>query len=77
MPGLNLRGYGGVAAYGAPGNASPRASNVTQAAFGSGYSQPQQSARDAMWPNDAGGMVGIAGLVGLGILVFIRHSLPR
>lgn len=76
MPGLNLRGYGGVAAYGAPGNAAP-AANVTQAAFGSGYSQPEQSTKSALMPNDAGGMVGIAGLVGLGILIFIRHSLPR
>jgi hypothetical protein len=77
MPGLNLAGYGGVRAYGTQGNTTNNQPSVTAAAFGSGYSAPQQSAQSALMPNDAGGMVGIAGLVGLAILVFIRHSLPR
>jgi hypothetical protein len=79
MPGLNIgtNVYGGVRAYGSPGTASPNATSVTQAAFGPGYSGPQQSTQSALTPNDAGGMVGVAGLVGLGILIFIRHSLPR
>lgn len=77
MPGLNLRGYGGVAAYGTQGNTTNNQPSVTAAAFGSGYSAPQQSAKSALTPNDAGGMLFWAGLAGLAILVFVRHSLPR
>ncbi len=77
MPGLNLSGYGGVKAYGTQGNTTNNQGSVTAAAFGSGYSAPQQSAKSALTPNDAGGMVGFAGIVGLVLLVVIRHSLPR
>jgi hypothetical protein len=79
MPGLNLRGYGGVAATNVPAGPAGGSSNgsVTAAAFGSGYSAPQQGLGSTLTPNDTGGMVFCSGLVGLVILLLIRKSLPR
>jgi hypothetical protein len=77
MPGLNLRTFGGVAAYGTQGNTTGNQGSATAAAFGSGYSTPVQSTGSALTPNDAGGMSFWAGIAGLAILVVVRHSLPR
>jgi hypothetical protein len=75
---LNLKGYGGIGAYGTSGPAAgPAPASVTQAAFGSGYSSPQQSMGSCLAPNDTGGMIFWSGLAGLVILLLIRKSLPR
>lgn len=79
MPGLRLNTYGsgGIAAYGTQGNTAGNQPSVTAAAFGPGATTSQQSGWGAIFPNDPGGIAFCAGILGLAMLVIIRHSLPR
>lgn len=79
MPGLQLGVMGGVnsgrsqgTGYGASGPVT-----ATEAAFGPGYSQPgTPSIGQALFPNDPFGIAFWTGVVSLGLLMLIRHSLP-
>ena len=76
MPGLNFGTYGGVKVNASASNTAP--STVTEAAFGPGYTQTNPNGLGAaLMPNDAFGHAFWAGVIAIGLLVFIRHSLPR
>lgn len=83
MPGLHLGVNGGVkfSDYGGGQGFSSSTSpgSATEAGFGSGYTQPGQpsSLTSALTPNDPFGMAFWGGVVALGLLLFIRHSLPH
>lgn len=81
--GLSLRvgGFGGVRSgptpsYGTASSYAPPTS-ATAAAFGPGASGPMPSAFSILAPNDAFGVSITAGAIALGLLVFIRWSLPK
>jgi hypothetical protein len=83
MPGLNLRagaGLGGVAAWKSTrgtATSSPGSSgSVTEAAFGPGFTSAGPTTADVLKPNDGFGVAFWAGVAAIGLLVFIRHSLP-
>lgn len=80
MPGLQLRTFGGVSARTQPVTAAPdntQATSVTAAAFGPGYTTSAPDTGSALTPNDAFGTCFWMGLAAIGILIFIRQSLPR
>lgn len=80
MPGLALRTFGGVSARATPSTSAPnagQATSVTAAAFGPGYTTSAPSTGAALTPDDAFGVSFWLGVAAIGILVFIRHSLPR
>ena len=79
MPGLNLFGAAGVRT--SPGNGmtsySSSPSTASQAAFGAGGSTgPAPSTANALAPNDPFGVALWTSVIALGLLIFIRHSLP-
>jgi len=82
MGGLNLGVMGGVRASTTPQtgsgfSSSPSPSTATEAGFGPGYSQSgTPSTAAALTPNDPFGVAFWGGVVALGLLVIIRHSLP-
>lgn len=78
MPGLKLGVMGGVSSSqtAGTGSVSPP-SSATEAAFGPGYTNGgSPSTLNAITPNDPFGIAFIGGLVALGLLLLIRHSLP-
>ena len=77
MAGLNLRAYGGVSTRATPQTAPGSGGTATAAAFGPGYTAGSPSTFDILKPNDAFGHAFWAGAIAIGLLVFIRHSLPR
>ena len=80
MPGINLRTFGGVSARTQATTSAPnssQASSVTAAAFGPGYATSNESAASALTPDDPFGVSFWLGVAAIGVLIFIRHSLPR
>ena len=77
MPGLNLRTYGGVRVNASPTTAPGTGGSATAAAFGPGVTAGSPSMFDILKPDDAFGHVFWLGLAAIGLLVFIRQSLPR
>lgn len=76
MAGLNFGTYGGVKVGASSSNTAP--STVTEAAFGPGYTSASPDGLGAaLTPNDAFGHAFWLGIVAIGLLVFIRQSLPR
>ena len=78
MPGLYLSGMGGAKASANSGFSNSSApTTATQAAFGPGYgSSGTPSTTNALFPNDPFGCALWGSVIALGILLFIRHSLP-
>lgn len=78
MPGLYLGGMGGAKASAGAGFSNPTPpATATQAAFGTGSSTSgTPSTVNALSPNDPFGVALWAAVVSLGLLIFIRHSLP-
>lgn len=82
---LTMSGYGGAKPAGAApnyGSAASYASGVTPtsataAAFGPGFTSPTPTAAQVLAPNDGFGIAVWAGVVAIGLLVFVRYSLPR
>lgn len=83
MPGLHMGVNGGVKFNDYGGGqgftSSTNPSSATEAGFGSGYTQPGSPSGliSAVTPNDPFGVAFCSGVLALGILLFIRHSLPR
>jgi hypothetical protein len=84
MPGglsLKMRGYGGVGMTGAPAFGTQASYgppvSATQAAFGPGSTARTPSAVDVFCPNDGLGVAIWAGIIAIGLLAFVRHSLPN
>lgn len=74
MPGLNL--MGGIGAFAGPGT-QPPASSVTEAAFGSGYTDTQPSGRaSALAPTHPMGIAFWGGVAAVAGYAFLYHSLP-
>lgn len=77
MPGLYLSGMGGARATAGTGFSNPSApATATQAAFGPGYGNGTPSSTNALFPNDPFGCALWGSVIALGLLLFIRHSLP-
>ena len=77
MPGLNLMGGARVSAGNGYTSYSSAPSTASQAAFGAGGSTgPAPSTANALAPNDPFGVALWTSLVAVGLLIFIRHSLP-
>jgi hypothetical protein len=77
MPGLYLSGMGGAKATAGTGFSNPSAPvTATQAAFGPGYGGGNPSTSNALFPNDPFGCALWGSIIALGLLLFIRHSLP-
>lgn len=79
MAGLSLKvgGFGGVGSTGTPAYGTQESYNtVTSAAFGPGSTVKVPSTGDVLAPNDGFGLAFTVGLVAIGLLVLIRHSLP-
>ena len=57
--------------------ASPAPASVAEAAFGPGASASAPSRRGLLLPNDAFGITLWAGVAAVGVLLVVRHSLPR
>lgn len=75
MPGLSFGAYGGV---GTRPQADTAPSSVSAAAFGPGYTaQNPDGLGAALTPDDAFGHAFWLGVIAIGLLVFIRQSLPR
>lgn len=80
MSGLSLRvgGFGGV---GSAGNANygtgESYDSVTEQAFGPGVTLPKATVGSALNPTGAVGGAFWTGVIAVGLLVLIRHSLPR
>jgi hypothetical protein len=78
MSGLNLMGNVKVAANTSGYSSDQNASSATEMAFGPGYTDPgTPSSKGALLPNDPFGIGLWAGVAALGLLLVIRHSLPR
>ena len=77
MPGLNLRSYGGVRVNASPTTAPGTGGSATARAFGPGVTGGDPSMSDTLMPNDVFGHVFWAGVIAIGMLVFVRQSLPR
>ena len=77
MAGLNLRAYGGVSTRATPLTAPVSVGTATAAAFGPGYTAGCPSTFDILKPNDAFGHAFVAGVIAIGLLIFVRHTLPR
>lgn len=79
MAGLSLMGNVKVAGNSSGYSSSaPDGGTATQMAFGPGYTQAgSPGAKSALLPNDPFGIAFWAGIAAIGLLVVIRHSLPR
>lgn len=81
MPGIALRTFGGVSARSQATTSAPsmdQATSVTAAAFGPGYATTSAPTMgSALTPDDPFGISFWLGVAAIGVLVFIRHSLPR
>lgn len=83
MPGLELGVNGGVKwkdyGGGQGFSSSTAPASATEAGFGSGYTQPgvPSGLTNFVTPDDPAGMAFWVGVVSLGLLLFIRHSLPH
>jgi len=80
MPGIQLRTFGGVSARSQATTSAPSmdsTTSVTAAAFGPGYASSAPSMGSALAPDDAFGVSFWLGVAAIGVLIFIRHSLPR
>ena len=80
MPGINLRSFGGVSARTQATTSAPdfgQSTSVTAAAFGPGYATGAPSMSAALTPDDPFGVSFWLGVAAIGVLIFIRHSLPR
>lgn len=74
MPGLFLGGMGGARVSAGNGMSNPNPpSSATQAAYGVG-GVPSRS--NALFPNDPFGVALWTAVAAVGLLLFIRHSLP-
>jgi hypothetical protein len=78
---LGMSGIAGVRSGSAPswGTASsynPQV-NASSAAFGPGATTPMASTADVLKPNDGFGLSFTIGVVAIGLLIFIRYSLPN
>lgn len=77
MSGLNLGVMGGVKAGTGTGYATSAPASATQAGFGPGYTQAgAPSDGSCLAPNDGFGLALWSGVIALGLLLLIRHSLP-
>lgn len=80
MAGMNLRIGAGAAVGSGPaatGAGNPLPSTAGQAAFGSTFTQPgMPDRRAALMPNDPFGIALWTGVAAVGLLLFIRYSLP-
>lgn len=78
MSGLNLMGGVKVAANTGSTTSKGSAGTATQMAFGPGYSQTgKPSNSSALLPNDPFGIGFWASIAAIGVLLVVRHSLPR
>jgi len=77
VPGINLGTFGGTRPAPQATTAPSRATSVTSAAFGPGYSTRGPSAASALAPNDAFGIGFWLGVASIAALVYLRHTLPR
>lgn len=77
---LNMSGMGGAKVTGGGSGFSPSVganASASAKAFGPGYTSPgSPSAGQALMPNDPFGITFWAGVTAVGLLLFIRHSLP-
>lgn len=77
MPGLNLMGMGGVRTSSGGYSSAPNPATASQAAFGAGGSTGKApSTANALLPNDPFGVALWTSIIAVGLLMFIRHSLP-
>lgn len=80
MPGLNLNVMGGVKASGSGNGFSPTVpsnSSATAKGFGQAFTDTGNPSNvQAFIPNDPFGIAFWGGIVAVGLLVVIRHSLP-
>lgn len=76
MAGLDL-GLGAHVKMGNGYSSVPHPATATEAAFGPAYTGVQPSSSAALVPNDPFGIALWTGIVALGLLVLIRHSLPN
>jgi hypothetical protein len=76
MPGLRLGTFGGTTGTVQATTAPSRATSVTSAAFGPGYTMSPPSTKAALWPNDPAGIAFWTGIGGIGGLWYLRHTLP-
>ncbi len=78
MAGLNLMAGGRVSATtGAGPYTASQPASVAEAAFGPGASSTRPRRVSTLLPNDAFGITLWTGVAGLGLLLLVRHSLPR
>ncbi len=76
MPGLNLM-FGTKVSAGSGFSSSSGPATAGEAGFGQGYtSAGSPSGTNALTPNDPFGVAFWGGIVSLGVLLLIRHSLP-
>lgn len=60
-----------------PGTSAPAPATVGEAAFGPSTSSRQPGRVRALAPNDAAGITFCAGVIAVGLLVVLYHSLPE
>jgi hypothetical protein len=77
VPGMNLGTYGGVTRRPQATTAPVRATSVTSAAFGPGYTAAGPSTGASLKPDDAFGVAFWVGVASIAGLAYIRHTLPR
>lgn len=80
MAGLNLAAGGSARVRASAGVGPATASQpagVAEAAFGPGASSSVPARRGVLLPNDAFGITLWSGVAALGLLLVVRHSLPR
>jgi hypothetical protein len=78
MPGLNLHGAARASAAVSTGNAGTNSGTVTDAAFGPGATTgPGGGSLSSLHPATGQGLAFWGGVLAIGVLVFIRSTLPR